>query len=232
MFRFLLSYLHLFLYMINHMFKLIFSLMFSNVSTYFFKCLQTCLHLLTYMLPLMITYVCKHIIIHDFTYLHTFLCMLTNKFTLMFTYVTHIFHACLHMFKQMVYPHNDTYVYTCIQTCSHVFTHAYTGFHTCLRFFLTWRLRNKEKHTRRLSPSQPSAHICACSEINPLKILKPYDNSFWEKRNRGRRKKKERKKNVDSGHLVPWQRTQAKGQLLKNYHSVFPVISFHLLLIL
>ena len=43
-----------------------------------------------------------------------------------------------------------------------------------------------------------------------MQILEPYDNPFWDKSNPGREKREEeKKKNVNSGHLVPWQRTQA-----------------------
>ena len=41
------------------------------------------------------------------------------------------------------------------------------------------------------------------------KISEPYDNPFWEKSNRIREKKKKRNNAANSGHLVPWQRTQA-----------------------
>ena len=44
----------------------------------------------------------------------------------------------------------------------------------------------------------------------PCKISEPYDNPFWERSKRSREKEEEREKNaVNSGHLVPWQRTQA-----------------------
>ena len=43
----------------------------------------------------------------------------------------------------------------------------------------------------------------------PCKISEPYDNSFWEKSNNLGKKEQEKKKAVNSGHLVPWQRTQA-----------------------
>jgi hypothetical protein len=42
----------------------------------------------------------------------------------------------------------------------------------------------------------------------PCKISDPYDNSFWEKINDRREREREEKNAVDSGHLVPWQRTQ------------------------
>ena len=44
----------------------------------------------------------------------------------------------------------------------------------------------------------------------PCKILETYDNTFWEKSNAGGKKEEREEKNaVNSGHLVPWQRTQA-----------------------
>ena len=50
----------------------------------------------------------------------------------------------------------------------------------------------------------------------PCKISEPYDNPFWERSKRSREKEEEREKNaVNSGHLVPWQRTQAAWT---NYH--------------
>ena len=41
-----------------------------------------------------------------------------------------------------------------------------------------------------------------------MQNLEPYDKPFWEKSNGGGEKER-REKNAVSGHLVPWQRTQA-----------------------
>jgi hypothetical protein len=37
---------------------------------------------------------------------------------------------------------------------------------------------------------------------NQCQISEPYNNSFWEKSNGGRRQKKEKKNVINSGHLV------------------------------
>ena len=43
-------------------------------------------------------------------------------------------------------------------------------------------------------------------QVIPQVLPEPYDNPLWEKRNRAERREKNA---VNSGHLVPWQRTQA-----------------------
>ena len=69
----------------------------------------------------------------------------------------------------------------------------------------------------------------------PCKISEPYNNSFWEKSYPSEREKERKRNNaVNSGHLVPWQRTQAaRANLLLNWYQYFKKsfdVDFHSIL--
>jgi hypothetical protein len=74
-----------------------------------------------------------------------------------------------------------------------------------------------KKMKKNLAISDDSQHfwvpqICVHPKSNfvlTCKISEPYDNPLWEKSKWSiEKERKRRRKNVNSGHLVPWQRTQ------------------------
>ena len=82
-----------------------------------------------------------------------------------------------------------------------------------------------EKNLKNRTPHFFPPQILSFSWVKtPCQISKPYDDPFWEKSNIGGEKKK--KNAFNSGHLVPWQRTQvARANFVLVYHQAIVAIT-------
>jgi hypothetical protein len=95
------------------------------------------------------------------------------------------------------------------------------NFRTLVNPFLEKSIQIKRKRDRKtqlisaVADGGPRSRVCARLTLlippsTPAEISEPYDYPFWEESNlTEERREREKKKNVNSGHLVPWQRTQA-----------------------